>query len=516
MSGPSADVWRERVLGYLDEHARDVVADLHRLVRCPSISGSDEENTIQADLARQLTRLDLEVDHWPIPLAQTLAAEDFPGVEVDRSEAWGLVGRLAGRSGGGSGRRSGEQSGGGSAGGSARRSARRSAGGGPGGSVGRGGSTGGSAGGGPGGSVGGGPGGSVGAGGGTGGSTGGGPAAANRASRAPGQGASLMLNAHVDVVPPGDPGAWPGAGPFAGHVTADAVHGRGACDMKGGLVAALWAARALSALDVPLAGDLIVACVQGEEDGGLGTYATLARGWHADACIIPEPTSLDLVPASAGSLTFRLYVPGLAVHASRRRAGVSAIEKFGPILGGLRALEARRNADTDPLMAPWDIAYPIEIGTVHAGDWSSTVPDLLVAEGRYGVAIGEEPAAARTEFEAAIAAVGAADPWLRDHPVRVEWWGGQFASGRTATDAGIVAAMRTAHESVSGYRQQVWGAPYGSDLRLLTGIGAIPTLHYGPGSAALAHSPREQVPIAEVLTAARALAVLAMNHCGLA
>lgn len=438
MTGPSAEVWRERVLGYLDEHARDVVADLRGLVRCPSISGTDAENTIQADLAGQLSRLDLEVDHWPIPLADLLAAEDFPGVEVHRREAWGLVGRLAGRA----------------------------------------------------------PDGSVGA--------------------RHGNGASLMLNAHVDVVPVGDPTAWPDGDPFAGRVTEDAVLGRGACDMKGGLVAALWAVRAVSVLDVPLAADLILACVQGEEDGGLGTYATLARGWRADACVIPEPTSLDLVPASSGSLTFRLHVPGLAAHASRRRSGVSAIEKFGPVLAALRALETRRNLDPDPLMTPWDIAYPIEVGTVHAGDWSSTVPDLLIAEGRYGIAIGEETTAARAEFEAAIAAVGAVDPWLRDHPVRVEWWGGQFASGRTPTEAGIVTAMRAAHESVSGHRQQVWGAPYGSDLRLLTGIGAIPTLHYGPGSAALAHSPGEQVPIAEVLTAARALAVLALDHCGLA
>lgn len=430
MTGPRPRVWRGRVLEYLDGHAGDVVAELSRLVRLPSISGTDAENSIQADLARQLRALELEVDHWPIPLDETLAAEDFPGVEVDRSEAWGLVGRCAGRGGG--------------------------------------------------------------------------------------EGRSLMLNAHVDVVPPGDPAAWSDTGPFAGRVTADAVLGRGACDMKGGLVAALWAVRALRALDVPLRGDLVLACVQGEEDGGLGTYATLARGWRADACVIPEPTSLDLVPANGGSLTFRLHVAGLAVHASRRRSGVSAIEKFGLILGALRELEARRNAVTDPLMAPWDIAYPIEVGTVHAGDWSSTVPDLLVAEGRYGVALGEATSAARAAFEAAIAAAGAADPWLRDHPVRVEWWGGQFASGQTPLDADIVTAMRAAHESVSGHRPQTWGVPYGSDLRLLTGIGGIPTVHYGPGSAALAHSPHEQVPIAEVLTTARALAVLALEHCGVA
>ena len=59
------------------------------------------------------------------------------------------------------------------------------------------------------------------------------------------------------------------------------------------------------------------------------------------------------------------------------------------------------------------------------------------------------------------------------------------------------------------------GAPYGSDLRLLAGAG-IPTLHYGPGDSRLAHAADERVPLAEVHTAARALALLALDVCGLA
>ncbi len=422
-----AEHWRPRVLEYLDGHACELVSELAELVRVPSVSGSDEENGVQAVLAARLTGLGLDVDHWPIPLAETLAADGFPGVEVERREAWGLVGRLAGTGGG----------------------------------------------------------------------------------------TSLMLNAHVDVVPPGDPPAWTRGEPFGGTVTADAVHGRGSCDMKGGLVAALWATRALAVLKVPLAGDLVLACVQGEEDGGLGTFATLARGWRADACVIPEPTSLDVVPANGGALTFRLHVPGRAAHASRRTSGVSAVENFVPVFRALRALEARRNRVTDPLMDRWDIAYPIEIGMVRAGDWSSTVPDLLVADGRHGVALDESVEDARAVFCDAVAEACAADPWLRDHPVRVEWWGGQFAPGRTDPDTPFVATLRAAHASVSSSArpQQTWGAPYGSDLRLMSGLGGVPTVHYGPGDAVLAHSPDELVPIHEVLATARTLAVLALHHC---
>jgi acetylornithine deacetylase len=421
----TAEHWHTQVLDYLDDHVAELVATLGDLVRVPSISGSDEENSVQSMLAERLTALGLEVDHWPIPLQATQAAADFPGTEVDRREAWGLVG----------------------------------------------------------------------------------------CARGSGGGRSLMLNAHVDVVPPGDLDTWTGRDAFSGSISNGMLWGRGACDMKGGLVAAAWAVQALTRVGVPLRGDLVLACVQGEEDGGLGTYATLARGWRADACVIPEPTSLDLVPANAGSLTFRLRIHGRATHASRRTSGVSALEKFGLIFAALRDLEARRNETVHPLMARWDVAYPIEIGVVRSGDWPSSVPDLLIAEGRYGVALDETPEAARQEFEAALTSVGDADPWLRAHPAEVEWWGGQFAPGRTDPGTAIIARVMAAHADVGGSPQQVWGAPYGSDLRLMTGLGGVPTVHYGPGDAGLAHGPQEHVPIEEVVTAARALAVLAMDHC---
>jgi acetylornithine deacetylase len=424
-AAPGARIWRSRLLDYLDGHAADIVADLAGLVQMPSISGTAEENAVQDMLSTRLDGDGLDVDTWPIPMAETLAAEDFPGVEVDRTEAWGTVGRLPG--------------------------------------------------------------------------TGGGP--------------SLMLNAHVDVVPPGDLDPWGGQAPFSGTVGADSVYGRGACDMKAGLVAALWTVRAVAALRVPLRGDLILGTVVGEEDGGLGTFAMLRRGWRADACVIPEPTSLDIAPGSSGALTFRLTVRGRATHASRRTSGVSAIEKFIPVFAAVRRLEAQRNAVRHPIMARWDLPIPIELGTITAGDWASSVPDRLTSEGRMGVAIGEDVADARRALEDAIAEVSADDPWLRENPVEVQWWGGQFAPGLTDEDAAIIATVKRAHTAVSARPQATWGTPYGSDLRLMTNMGGVPTVHYGPGDASLAHAPRESVPISELLTATRALTLITLGHC---
>jgi acetylornithine deacetylase len=230
--------------------------------------------------------------------------------------------------------------------------------------------------------------------------------------------------------------------------------------------------------------------------------------------VIPEPTGLDLVPANAGALTFRVVVPGKAAHASRRTEGVSSIEKFWPVFDALGRLEERRNRDSHPMAARWDIAYPLSIGTVRAGDWASSVPDVLVAEGRIGVAIDEPIEHTRHDLELAVREACDADPWLRDHPAIVEWWGGQFASGRLAADSDLLDRVRRAHAAVGGSEQDEWLAPFGSDLRLMTGIGGVPTLQYGPGDVALAHAADESVALDEIRTAARALAVLAVETCG--
>jgi acetylornithine deacetylase len=415
-----------QVLDAVTELTGPLLDELVTLVGIPSVSGTDAENEAQAHVARRFADAGLDVDHWPIDLPTLTAHPDFPGMEVDRTEAWGLVGRLPGMGGG----------------------------------------------------------------------------------------ATLMLNGHIDVVPVGDPGLWTTA-PFSADVRAGCLHGRGSCDMKAGLIASLWAVRALRVAGVRLRGDVVLASVQGEEDGGLGTFATLQRGWRADACVIAEPTELDVVPANSGALTFRLRIRGRATHAARRTEGVSVIDKFWPVWRALADLERRRHTSVDPLVARWPLAHPLSIGRVRAGDWASSVPDLLVAEGRLGVAIGESTDHARADLEEAVAAACERDPWLREHPVGVEWWGGQFASGRIPQGSDVVDRVRAAHDvAAPGRSQDVYGAPYGSDLRLLTGLAGIPTLQYGPGDARLAHARDESVPLAEVVTAARTLALVALDVCG--
>jgi acetylornithine deacetylase len=105
--------------------------------------------------------------------------------------------------------------------------------------------------------------------------------------RGKGGGRSILLNAHVDTVDPGDSAAWK-EDPLSGALEGDLLYGRGSCDMKGGLVTHLVALDALSDLGLGLRGDVTVAATVGEENGGLGALSTVLRGYRADAALITE------------------------------------------------------------------------------------------------------------------------------------------------------------------------------------------------------------------------------------
>lgn len=325
---------------------------------------------------------------------------------------------------------------------------------------------------------------------------------------------ALVLQGHVDVVPTGHLDNWHDRNPWSGAIKDGAVHGRGACDMKAGVAANLAVARALVSSGVVLERPVSVHSVVSEEDGGLGAFATMLRGHRGDAAVITEPTSGKLVVANAGALTFELRVSGKATHGSSRLAGHSAFEAFLPVHAALVELERERNAAPHPLFVGNELPCPISIGIVQAGDWASSVPDLLVAEGRLGVLLDEPPAEARAALERAVAEACRRDAWLRDHPVTVSWPGGQFASGRLDIEHPLVDEVLDAISLTEGRRAAIGAAPYGSDLRLYAGMGGIPTLHYGPGDVRLAHGPRERVDIAELIRTTRTLAVLAVRRCG--
>lgn len=323
-------------------------------------------------------------------------------------------------------------------------------------------------------------------------------------------GKRLVFNGHIDVVPEGNQANWH-HDPWGAELADGRIYGRGACDMKGGLMAALYTIKAIVDADIPLGGSVMIQSVIGEEDGGIGTFASLLRGHKGDAAIICEPTGLHLIPAQAGALTFTVKVHGKSAHACVRLAGVSSIEKYLELHRALIQLEKERNSEVEhPLLGKLALPYPLSIGRLQAGNWSSSVPEELVFEGRIGVAMGEDSAGVRRQFEQTLNNLADADPWLRDHPLEIVWSGGQFDSGEIPMDHYLVKLCRQCMCDLTGYEPGIEGAPYGSDLRLLVNTGGFPALLLGPGDFNVAHMPDENVRVEEIILAARAyiLAVL--------
>jgi acetylornithine deacetylase len=263
--------------------------------------------------------------------------------------------------------------------------------------------------------------------------------------------------------------------------------------MKGAVVAALHALAALGG-DGP---EVVLVAVASEEDGGLGAFAALQRDARFDACLIPEPTGFDVVCAQAGALTFEGIVPGVAAHAAHRLEGVSAIDRYLPVHAALAEHERALNAAVEhPLMRALELPYPLLVGRLEAGEWSSSVPDRLRFEGRAPVRVGEDVASARAAVEAVVAQA-CPEATLR-------WPGGQFASGETDAAHPFAALVRRSLTAELGRGVAFAGVPWGADMRLWTARG-IPTVMAGTPGIERSHAVDECVRIDDLVTLARAI-----------
>ncbi len=327
-------------------------------------------------------------------------------------------------------------------------------------------------------------------------------------------GKRILLVGHVDVVPPGDPAKWTKP-VWDGLVEDGNLYGRGSVDMKGGVVSIISAVRALneSGLAGRLGGSVALATVPSEEDGGQGMLAAIRAGITGDAAVITEPTRLDIAVAHAGSITFRLRIPGRAAHASMRREGVSALHKLGLLLEALDRDEASRNAAVaDRRMSSLELPYPTIVGKVRGGDWASTVMDHLVVDGRYGVKLGQTTGEAEEDLRECLQVAWERDEFLRNHPLDLEITGGKFASSSIPDGHSLPQSLRSVVADVLGKESRLVGVPYGADMRLLIQHAGVPTVMFGPGDVAVAHSADEHVPLQDVADCAGALAVYLLRE----
>lgn len=330
-------------------------------------------------------------------------------------------------------------------------------------------------------------------------------------------GPTLVLNGHVDVEPAGDLMRWTKP-PWRATFEDGRVYGRGACDMKGPLLCGLFALNAIRAAGVELKGRVLFHSVVGEEDGGMGTLATIERGHVGDAAIVLEPTGLAVAPSHAGAQGFVVTIPGRAAHAALRTEGVNPIDAFVEMYRAIQELERRIHEDVNdyPLYASYERPFALSVGRLHAGERPSSVPEALVFEGRVGVPPGRDPLELRAMFEETIMQVARGDVFLREHPPIVEWDGGQFDPAFTDPAEPVVTAIADAVHRTTGRLAEIKGMTYGADMQLLVNEAGMPCTLFGPGDIRLAHAPDEYIEVTQMEAATRAIALAVMRFCGVA
>jgi len=322
-----------------------------------------------------------------------------------------------------------------------------------------------------------------------------------------GDGRSLILNGHVDVVSAEPQTLWT-SDPFVARRDGEWLYGRGAGDMKAGLAAIVGAVAGLRRLGVRPAGPVQLQSVIEEECTGNGALACVLAGSPADAVVITEPTRGAIWHAQVGVLWFAVRVLGRGGHAGH--GGADAIEASYAVIRALRELEASLNTTKPPLYAGYPHPINLNVGMIRGGDWPSTVAGECKTNFRLACFPGEPVAELRAQVEAVVAAVAADLP----HRVDVLYDGFQCEGYELSADAPVIGALGDAVERVRGARPPLFASTATTDARTFQLYGGTPAVCFGP-TAENEHAVDERVHLPSVIETAQAIALFIADWCGL-
>jgi len=291
---------------------------------------------------------------------------------------------------------------------------------------------------------------------------------------------SLMLEAHGDTVG--------GDAPFAATIRNGCLYGRGACDAKGSMTAMLLGIHAVLEQEglLPVTTHFVSTC--NEELGATGARTLVGSGFRADWCVVGEPTDLRIVHAHKGAVRVRIRTVGVAAHSSEPHRGVNAIYKMRAVL---ERLETWRPRLQHPLLG----SPTLSVGTIRGGTQVNVVPAECEVEVDRRLVPGESVEVAVGEMVDRL-----------DAQSEVSCYYPPLDSDRNAAVAQSLAA---ACEQVLG-RSEFAVAPYASNAGVFQAAG-IPSVVFGPGSAAQAHCREEFINLAQVSRAAQVFAALIRN-----
>lgn len=329
-----------------------------------------------------------------------------------------------------------------------------------------------------------------------------------------GGGRSLLLNGHVDVIPPGPESSWE-HGPFSSEIHDNRLYGRGSSDMKSGLAAMTMALDCLLDVGIRPKGDIIIEYVMDEELSGNGTLACVMKGYRADAGICCETSSLHVQPACIGRVWFEITVQGKPAGIQKRWDGVNAIEKGYEIVKAVSNLEAIRISELNHPLYPDKLSsLPCMVGMFESGSFPSAFPDICTLKGSFATLPGEATDRVKQQFVDHIRTFSKTDPWLKDHPPIVRFVGYCGDSAEISPDHPIVTEVSRNFKAVTGKEPEITGRQGAADIRYLIKYGNTPTVIFGPGLTEQMHANNEWVSIDDVIIATKTLSLTIMNWCG--
>lgn len=332
-----------------------------------------------------------------------------------------------------------------------------------------------------------------------------------------GRNRSLLVSGHVDVVPTGPEPLW-ADGPFRPYVKDGWLYGRGAGDMKGGLIAALGGLMALRDLGLAPAGAFHFNTVCEEECTGNGALATVEwmkrRQLMADAMLDPEPTGETIQLAQLGVAWMQVVITGRPAHAGHKQLGANAIEAAIHVWSRLKQVEAAWNAPEKrhPAFSHDAGAIKFNLGKIEGGEWTSSVPTRCRMDVRFSFFPGVEPQAAKDEVEREVRAAIASLPV--PHRVEIGFDGFHAESCEVPAETPALATLAEVHQAMHGQDAGFRNTTATTDVRHFWLHGGVPSTCYGP-IARNVHGLDECVSVDSLKRVAEVYALFIARWCGL-
>jgi acetylornithine deacetylase len=328
------------------------------------------------------------------------------------------------------------------------------------------------------------------------------------------QGKSLILQGHCDVVPTGPLEMWE-TPPFSPVIKDGRMYGRGACDMKSGTIGALYALDAIRAAGLKPTARIHFESVIEEESTGVGALSTLHRGYRAEACFIPEPTSGKMVRSQVGVIWFRLKVRGHPVHVFEAGAGSNAIMAAYHLVLALEKLEAEWNERAKSDRHFKTVTHPINFnpGIIKGGDWASSVPAWCDVDCRIAILPGWSVPDCQAEILACVSAAARDHRFLSNNPPEVKWSGFLSEGYELMDSAQPEAAFGDAYSVVYGGTVPELAFTALTDTRFYGLNYNIPSLCFGASGAAM-HGFNEYVDLESLRKSTKATALFIAQWCG--